>query len=131
MLVGYLDTSVLVAITFAEPGYERLVAKLGLLDEIVSSTLLESEFLAAAEREGVRDRVSKLLDGISWIFPENRLTRELNEFLGFGYLRGADLHHLATALHLFPKPDDGFFLTLDQRQEGFALKLGFKCLAEL
>ncbi len=128
MRVGYLDTSMLIAVAFDEPGAERWAERLHSFDELLSSSLLESEFLAAAEREGVREQASRLLDPISWIFPDRRLTGEIGKILAHGHLRGADLHHLATAFHLFPEPDHVYFLTLDRHQEEAARRLGFLAL---
>ncbi len=131
MRVGYFDTSVLVAIAFDEPGADRVVDAVRTLDVALSATLLESEFLAAAQREGLRREAKRLLGPIRWVFPERRLTRELEAVLDTGYLRGADLHHIATALYLFPKPGEAYFVTLDQRQEHAARQLGFQVLKQL
>jgi predicted nucleic acid-binding protein len=128
MRVGYLDTSVLVAIAFDEPRAARLTKQVRSFDKLLSSSLLESEFLAVAEREGVRDRASNLLEPISWVFPDRRLAQEIHRILDIGYIRGADLYHLATALLLFPAPRGEFFLTLDQRQGAIARELGFAVL---
>jgi predicted nucleic acid-binding protein len=128
MRAGYLDTSVLVAIAFDEPEGRRLARQLRSFDEVLSSPLLESEFLAAAEREGAREQASRLLDPVTWIFLDRRLTSEIREILDHGSLKGADLHHLATALYLFPDPGQVRFLTLDRHQERVARKLGFRIL---
>ena len=45
--------------------------------------------------------------------------------LSAGYLRGADLWHLASALYLAGNPRNLPFITLDERQEVVARKLGF------
>ena len=42
-----------------------------------------------------------------------------------GYLRGADLWHVATALYVSPEAGSLSFATLDTRQSAFAEKLGF------
>jgi predicted nucleic acid-binding protein len=123
--VGYVETSVLVAIAFDEPVVSSIVERVRSLDRIYSSTLLESEFLAALSREGVPGQAAALLDAIRWVFPNRRLTSELLLILEKGYLRGADLHHLATALYLFPDPSQAFFVTLDNEQSHVAQGLGF------
>ena len=46
--------------------------------------------------------------------------------LRIGYLRGADLWHIATALYMFDEPSDITFLTLDRRQGDVAAALGFQ-----
>lgn len=126
MGAAYLDSSVLVAIAFAEPAglaAARVVRRQGAL---FSSTLLEAEFLAAAEREGLRQEAAPLLRTIAWVHPPRRLSAELERALEHGLLRGADLHHLATALFLAPDPKQLAFLTLAQRQRSVAVALGFR-----
>jgi len=46
--------------------------------------------------------------------------------LRHGYVRGADLWHLACALYLKKRVKELLFLTLDQRQQEAAMKLGFR-----
>ena len=62
---------------------------------------------------------------LNWTFPDRPLTQEFARILGTGYLRGADLWHVACALYLSPNPQDLTFLTLDARQKRVAAKLGF------
>jgi len=124
--VAYIDTSYLVAIAFEEQDSHRLVQRVHSMDAVYSSILLEAEFLAAAEREGLRAEASPLLEGICWAHPDRRLTKEIDEILSHGYLRGADLHHLATARYLFPDPGPVEFLTVDRRQMEIARALGFR-----
>ena len=124
--IAYLDTSYLVAIAFDEPGSDKLVQFIRTLNSVYAASLLEAEFLAAAEREGLRDKAYRLLDGISWVHPGRRLTEEINEVLTQGYLCEADLFHLATAKFLFPDPTSAYFLSLDKRQLEIASSLGFQ-----
>ncbi len=131
MRVGYLDTSCLVAVAFAEPGAARLKNALSGMERVLSSSLLESEFMAAAEREGLRAEALPLLAAIHWIHPGRRLTPEIERVLEAGYVRGADLHHLATALFVFGDPSQASFLTLDARQRELAAGLGFRLLPPL
>ena len=131
MRAAYLDTSLLVAIAFGEPGADRLQSKMNAIDVLYSSTLLEAEFLSVVEREGVRSQAGTHLHPIRWIHPDRTLTGEINRILDHGFLRGADLHHLASALFLFPKPSEAFFLTLDEKQDAAAIELGFKGLITL
>jgi predicted nucleic acid-binding protein len=123
--VAYIDTSYLVAIAFAEPGYRELMEIVREMDAVFSATLLESEFLAVADREGLREPARRMLDSIGWVHPDRRLTAEIESILDSGYLRGADLHHLATARFLFPDSRQAFFLSLDKRQIEVAAVLGF------
>jgi predicted nucleic acid-binding protein len=122
---AYVDTSWLVAIAFDEPGARRLADRLRRFDRRFASNLLEAELRSALAREGVADRPEPLLSWITWVYPNRPLTPELDQALAFGYLRGADLWHLATALFLAPEPEEIAFLTLDQRQREVAARLGF------
>ena len=129
MRAGYIDTSVLVGIAFDEPAVASIIRVVKSFDRLYSATLLEAEFLAAASREGVLDQALTLLRPIRWVFPTRRLTDEVFSILDRGYLRGTDLHHLSTALYLFPDASQAFFLTLDKKQSRMAQSLGFKTLS--
>lgn len=124
MNVGYVDPSCLVAVAFAEPGYEALVARLEGLDQLYSSNLLEAELRAAFQREGV-DADGGLLGRLSWVLPDRALSPEIGTVLAAGYLRGADLWHLACALYLSPDPRELAFLTVDRQQGAVAAAMGF------
>ena len=124
MTVAYVDTSCLVAIAFGENGAEALARRMEGYDQIVSSNLLEAEFRSVLAREEVDDD-GGLLSGMSWIFPDRRLTSEFQRVLSCGRLRGADLWHVATALYLAEAPRDIHFLTVDSAQRGVAAELGF------
>ena len=54
------------------------------------------------------------------------LTEECERIVSLGYLKGADLWHLAGALFLDPGAEELAFLTLDRRQQELAEKLGFR-----
>jgi predicted nucleic acid-binding protein len=124
--LAYVDTSCLVAIAFGEPGARGLAARLGALDRVLSSNLLEAELRSALSREGLPGEAARpLLAGITWVHPDRPLTRELDRITGAGYLRGADLWHLACALFLVPDGRDLAFVTLDRRQAAVAARLGF------
>lgn len=125
MNVGYVDSSCLVAVVFREPGYEAAVARLEALDLMASSNLLEAELRAALAREGVPDE-GTILGRVSWLLPDRPLSAEISEVLAAGYLRGADLWHLACALYLSPDPRELTFVTLDQDQAVVAAALGFR-----
>lgn len=124
MSVGYVDTSCLVAVAFAEPGYEALVARLEGLDQLYSSNLLEAELRATFEREGVAAD-GGLLSRLSWILPDRALSAEIRAVLEAGRLHGADLWHVACALYLSPDPRELAFLTVDQKQAVVATSMGF------
>ena len=124
MTVAYVDTSCLIAVAFGEPGAKPLARRLESYDELVSCSLLEAELRSALTREGV-ERGSDLIDGLSWILPDRRLTAEIERVLSVRHLRGADLWHVATALYLAESPPDVDFLTLDSAQREAASALGF------
>jgi len=93
-------------------------------DILLSSTLLEAEFRFTLAREGVGDG-ERVLQAVSWILPDRRLTAEIDRILTTGYVRGTDLQHLACALYAAESPRDLTFLTLDDRQREIAAALSF------
>lgn len=121
----YVDSSFLVAIAFDEPSSTEMAESLAAFDELFSANLLEAELRAALVREEVAI-APVMLDSISWIIPDRPLSREIGQVLAAGYLRGADLWHVACALFLAPTPGELTFLTLDQRQRDVAEALGFQ-----
>jgi hypothetical protein len=119
-----VDTSCLVAIAFAEPGYKALALQLGRFDHLFASNLLEAELRATFRREKVNADDS-LLGSLSWVWPDRALTAEIETVLDAGQLRGADTWHLACALYLSPDPRELAFLTMDRQQAKVAEALGF------
>lgn len=130
MRVGYLDTSCLVAVAFAEPAADKLGRGLASYDELLSANLLEAEFRAALHREGVEGG-SRMLAALSWVLPDRPLSAEIDRVLRHRYLRGADLWHLATALYVADPPAELDFLTLDTNQREAASALGFPTPLEI
>lgn len=124
MSFAYVDTTCLLAVAFAEPGWKKLARRLETYRELVSSNLLEAEFRSALAREGVEGG-DPLLDRVTWVFPDRRLTPEIGRVMAVAELRGADLWHLAAALYLAESPTDVDFLTLDAAQRDAAAALGF------
>ncbi len=120
----YIDTSVLTAIAFDEPGAEECASSLDKFTHLVSSNLLEAEIRAAFKRERLDFQESIIAD-IEWILPNRTLTPEFSEVLQTGYLRGANLAHVATALYFFPQRGSLAFATLGAKQSGIAKELGF------
>src|SRR6266446_6337977 len=102
MKAAYVDSSCLVAVAFAEAGSAPLRRSLKSYDLLLSSNLLEAELRAALRREKVRADPGALLSAISWVYPDRPLTSEIMLVLGTGYVRGADLWHLAVALFIDP-----------------------------
>jgi len=129
MSVAYVDSSALIAITLGEPGASGLARHLNACTRLVSSNLLEAEMRATFAREHVVFR-EHVLAGIDWILPDRPLTEELTSVLEAGYLRGADLWHLATALYISPQPGALSVATLDVRQASVAAVLGFRVMGE-
>lgn len=125
MSVAYVDTSSLIAIAFDEPGGEDVATELDGYDRLVSSNLLAAELLATFLREERETEVTDYLARITWILPNRPLGAEMLQVARHGYLKGADLWHLACALFLAQEPEDLVFATLDVRQHQIAAKLGF------
>ena len=127
MAAGYIDTSCLVAVALEQPNWTRLAETLERYDAWLASGLLETEFRAALVREQVEHGATSqaLLGRFTWIAPDRRLTGEIDRALACGYVRGADLWHLACALFVTPEPADLAFVTLDAGQAGVASRLGF------
>ncbi len=125
MSVAYVDTSCLVAVAFGERGASAVVRRLERADELLSSNLLEAELRAAFVRESV-DGGDDLLTWLSWVLPNRTLSDEITTILSCGYLRGADLWHVATALYVAEDPREIAFITRDERQGSVAKELGFR-----
>jgi predicted nucleic acid-binding protein len=123
MNVVYVDTSAVLAVLFGEATATRIQAQLNEADVVLSSNLLEAELRGAFQREKL-EFDEALLDSITWLLPQRALTGEISTVLTAGYLRGADLWHVACALYA----DDGgggiSFVTMDERQRAIALKAG-------
>ena len=123
MNIGYLDSSGLLAMILLEPGSAKVAERIQGFDRLFSSNLLEAEIWSALRREKVEWRWS--LSGLTWVHPDRPPTPEFQEVLAHGYLKGADLWHLACALFLSERVGKVTFLTLDQRQRDVAERLGF------
>ena len=125
MTVACVDTSVLVAVSFNEESSTGLTTRLNEFSRRVASNLVEAELRAVFAREQCRFS-QEVLAGIEWILPDRRLSPEISTVLGAGYVRGADLWHLATALYAAGIPGDMAFITCDDRQGRIAAALGFR-----
>ena len=130
MKVAYVDTSCYVAIAFGEPAAGEIRSQMTACGQLVSSNLLEAELRSAFTREQVPFD-STLLSGLSWLLPNRSLGPELALVLQAGYVRGADLWHLAAALFLAGESREVGFLTLDHRQLQVARLLGFRTVPGL
>ena len=72
------------------------------------------------------DFAASLVAGIEWVLPDRPLAPEFAAVLESGYLRGADLWHVATALYAVREPDQVAFVTADAQQQAVAAVLGFR-----
>ena len=129
MSVVYVDTSVLTAIAFDEPGAAAWARRMHQFTRLVSSNLLEAELRAAFAREELVFP-ENMIAGIDWILPDRPLGPELATVLKAGYLRGADLWHVANALYLTRRPERLSFATLDSRQGAIATAVGFRTFGD-
>ena len=102
-----------------------MASRLDTFSRLQSSLLLEAEVRAAFARERLPFDVDTIAN-VNWVLPDRSLGIEIDRVTQFGYLRGADLFHLACALYATPDPFDITFLTLDQRQGTIAAQLGFQ-----
>lgn len=92
---------------------------------MVSSNLLEAEVRAALAREGTEPQPNPV-SGVTWVLPDRPLGPEIALVLAAGYLRGADLWHVACALYASEgRAAETTFFTLDERQRAVAERLGF------
>ena len=125
MTVAYVDTSVLVAVSFNEESSTGVTTRLNEFSRLVASNLVEAELCAVFAREQCSFS-QEVLAGIEWILPDRRLSPEISTVLGAGYVRGADLWHLATALYAAGTAGEMAFMTCDDRQGRVAAALGFR-----
>lgn len=123
--LAYVDTSVLAAILFREPGAEEIHERLRDFDTLFSSNLLEAELRAAGAREDIPTaKITASLESMEWVFPNRSLQQELERTLAVGYVRGADLWHLSCALYVSHALAPVTFVTLDRRQRDVAEAVG-------
>ena len=125
MSTAYVDTSAIASVVLRDPGWEDVAQRIGAFSSIISSNLLEAELRAACYRERVPFS-NDLLLGIDWVIPTRTLGPEFEMSYAGGYLRGADLWHVATALYAVQDPSVVAFLTLDNDQRAVAVALGFQ-----
>ena len=129
MRVAYVDSSTILGVLFEEVDHERLGSQVEAVSHLYSANLLEAEVRSALNREGVHDSAAlRLLERINWVFPERSLGQEFSDVLSAGYLKGADLWHLACALYLRGARSDLEFLSQDGRQLKVAGVLGLRTM---
>lgn len=125
MKLAYVDTSCLVAVAFDEPGSHRLARRLEAYDRLLASNLLEAELRSAFVREKAGRPAEPLLAWVTWVYANRPLTPEYERITHVGYIKGADMWHLAHALFLAPDGAGLDFMTLDHDQRSVASHLGF------
>ena len=130
MKSAYIDSSLLIAIQFDESDTGNAEADIFQQYRLFSSNLLEAEVRATYWREKV-PFLASAFDGIRWVIPRRALRTEFIEVLSTGYLRGAELWHVATALYLRRESTGLSFATLDVRQGKIADALGFKVIGKV
>ena len=124
MSFAYVDSSVMVAIVFEADGSESLSNWIARFDGLACSDLVEAEVRSACCREGIT-LGSNFFSDVDRILPNRPLSPEISTVLATGYLKGADLWHMATVLYYAAEPGTVGFLTLDVRQRDVADALGF------
>ena len=139
-LLAYVDASAAVAVALEEPGWEQTARRLTSFPVLLSANLLEAEVRSVYAREGLKYDPS-VVSSIGLVHPHRSLGPELAKALEIGgYLKGADLWHMAIALYV--KGADLWhmaitlyvdetiigrtaFVTLDNKQRAVAANLGF------
>ena len=124
MSVAYVDTSALIAVAFNESDGPAMAERLGESSVLVSSNLLEAELRSACSRERASFSPA-IFSNLKWVLPDRPLALEMAAILEVGYLRGADLWHVAVALYAAGEPAEMCFLTLDTHQRTVAEAVGF------
>lgn len=117
------------AVAFGESGATKIRRRLPSYERIYSADLLEAELRATFRRERVEWEPA-LVSAIGWVLPERRLSAEIARTLEAGYLRGADLWHVACALYLRDALGELDFLTLDGDQRKVAMAAGLDAPAD-
>ena len=125
MSIAYVDTSAIASVVLKDDGWEAVAHTIASFSSLVSSNLLEAELRSACRRERL-PFTDDLTRGISWVIPNRSLGSEFEMALDVGYVRGADLWHIATALYMPYDPPSVSFLSLDQQQRTVAAALGFQ-----
>ena len=124
-MTAYIDSSAILAVAFGEDGYRDVLRRIGEVSDLIASNLVEAEILSALARER-KPFDDSLTANLTWIHTDRPLTPEFDLVLRAGYLRGADLWHVAVALFASPEPGQISFITLDVRQREVARKIGFQ-----
>jgi hypothetical protein len=125
--IGYLDTSVAIAMAFDDIGGAFMARAVRSFDRLYSATLLETEFFCAAPEGIDPKKLATFLKPIRFVFPDTSLADFIQIAKDAGARGSAAVHHLATALYLFPCPSAVHFISADTQQTTAAARLGFQC----
>ena len=127
MTCTYIDSSALLTVIFQEKNYQDYQRKLDKSDNLISSYLLEAEIYSTTKREKISLQIADdYLKYISMLLPDRSLQPEYHKIFQVGYCRGADAHHIASALYLDPAGQDLYFLSADKKQCALAKKVGLR-----
>ena len=126
MTAAYVDSSCLVAVLLGEPAGAEIGRMLASYGRLFASNVLEAEVCSAARREGVTLARPGIFQDLLWVPPGRPLGAEIDMVLGVGYLRGADLWHVACALYVRADVPELEFFTLDGPQRAVATELEFQ-----
>jgi predicted nucleic acid-binding protein len=98
---AYVDTSALVAVQFGEPTRPAYLRTFRAQTRLLTTTLAQAELCATIVRaKQPLEAAERLLRRVEIFVPPDDLAEECREALGYGYLRGADLWHVAAAMRL-------------------------------
>lgn len=127
MKAVYVDSSVVVAVLLQQGNRAKFIEVLNDADEVVSSFFSEAEIYSVVKREGLDfEKTKTLLQSLTLVQSDGSLEKEIRDVLKAGYVRGADLHHLAVALYLDPGKKQLRFFTLDENQRKVAKAAGLE-----
>jgi predicted nucleic acid-binding protein len=129
MHIAYVDTSALVAVLLGEHEAAEVKSSLAAAHRLFAANLVEAELRSVLQRERLTDgALQPIFGAMQWLFPVRSLRSEFDRILDVGYLRGADLWHLACALYLGESVMPAVLISCDQRQRDVARKLGLEAL---
>jgi predicted nucleic acid-binding protein len=123
--LAYVDTSVLVALMFSESGSSRIEKTIHKYSRCLSHHLIEAELRSVGAREGIGEsEVTAYIAPLNLLYPTTEICDSVRTVLKEGYLRGADLLHVAAAHALSGAVGVPIaFLTLDRRQTDIARRV--------
>ena len=125
ILTAYIDTSAILAIEFGEADAPYAKERIDHASTLIASNLMEAEVRSAMRRLGT-GLDPKLISTWTGSIQIDHSRPEFDVILRAGYLRGADLWHVAVALFASPDPSQISFITLDMRQRNVARDIGFQ-----